>query len=405
MVQRYGDGIVGGSETACRQFAEQLAGRGHEVSVLTSCARNYVDWADEYPPGTEQLNGVTVTRLPVVERRVASDFDPVHSWMMRHPRLAPRADQIRWARLMGPRLAGQREWLTRHAHEFDVTVFMTYLYSTTTEGLPTVAGRTPTILQPTAHDEPAAYVDWFVSLFRQPDAFLFFTPEEREIVRRLYRVETPGQVAGIGVARAPVVRNPDTLITSMGLQKNKYLVYVGRIDESKGVGELLRFFRAFRSRTDSDLKLVLVGEAVMDTGDDPAVVIAGFLSEEDKASIISQSLALVQPSYFESFSIVLCEAWRNARPALVQGKCAVLRGQALRSNGALPYEGFAEFEACLAWLTQNPALADEMGAAGHDYVERNYEWDVVLRRFEETAELAKARFRTRAAITAPRISG
>ena len=42
-VQRYGEDIVGGSESACRSFAEQLVARGDEVEVTTSCARSYVD--------------------------------------------------------------------------------------------------------------------------------------------------------------------------------------------------------------------------------------------------------------------------------------------------------------------------------------------------------------------------
>ena len=50
LVQRYGAEIVGGSESACREFAEHLVGLGHEVEVLTSCARDYVEWANYYPP-------------------------------------------------------------------------------------------------------------------------------------------------------------------------------------------------------------------------------------------------------------------------------------------------------------------------------------------------------------------
>ena len=53
-VQRYGEDIVGGSEAACRQFAEHLAQRGHHVEVVTSCARSYLDWADEYEAGSTE---------------------------------------------------------------------------------------------------------------------------------------------------------------------------------------------------------------------------------------------------------------------------------------------------------------------------------------------------------------
>ena len=90
----------------------------------------------------------------------------------------------------------------------------------------------------------------------------------------------------------------------------------------------------------------------------------GFLDEETKRSALAGCLALLQPSYFESFSIVLCEAWLQGRPALVQGRSEVLEGQARRSGGAIPYRGFVEFEAALDLLLADPGLADRMGAGG-----------------------------------------
>jgi glycosyltransferase involved in cell wall biosynthesis len=109
----------------------------------------------------------------------------------------------------------------------------------------------------------------------------------------------------------------------------------------------------------------------------------------------------VQSSYFESFSIVLCEAWLESRPALVQGASEVLRGQAIRSGGAIPYKGFAEFEGSVNYLLANPEKAQQMGASGYEYVKSNYDWEVVLGRFEETLELAKANYATRRLKTTP----
>jgi len=98
---------------------------------------------------------------------------------------------------------------------------------------------------------------------------------------------------------------------------------------------------------------------------------------------------------------VLCEAWLEKRPALVQGASEVLRGQAIRSGGAIPYEGFAEFEGSVNYLLLHPDVAQQMGAAGYEYVKNNYDWEVVLGRFEETLELAKANYATRRLKTTP----
>lgn len=401
VIQRYGDKIVGGSESACRHFAERLVSRGHEVHVLTSCAHDYVDWADEYPAGTEVINGVTIHRFPVVEARKDSLFGPLQHWMMQHPGSAPLFEQQRWTTLMGPQLSGQREWLVDNAHTYDCVIFMTYLYTTATQGLPTVAGRVPTILQPTAHDEPPAYVSLYQSLFRQPDAFLFFTPEEKAVVERLYGIVPQGQTIGIGIDQSQVRGDGKRARQAFHLGDDPYLVYVGRLDPSKGVGELLRFFEAYKKRNPSNLRLVLAGDGALEIPDRPDVVVTGFLDEQSKRDVIAGSTALVQSSYFESFSIVLCEGWLENRPALVQGASEVLRGQAIRSGGAIPYEGFAEFEGSVNYLLAHPDVAEQMGAAGFEYVKNNYDWEVVLARFEETLEMAKANYAKRRLKTTP----
>ncbi len=45
VVQRYGLDVHGGAEYHCREWAERLATR-HRVEVLTTCARDFVTWAD-----------------------------------------------------------------------------------------------------------------------------------------------------------------------------------------------------------------------------------------------------------------------------------------------------------------------------------------------------------------------
>jgi hypothetical protein len=205
IVQRYGDDIVGGSEAACRQFAEALVSVGHSVEVLTSCARSYVTWEDSYPSGTTTINGVVVNRLPVVEMRYPERFGPTDIWLMSEQSSPLLFEHERWAHLMGPNLEGQRSWLIDNAHRFDAAIFMTYLYSTATRGIPALAGRLPIVFQPTAHDEPSLRIPLFESIFRLPDSFLFFTPEEREVVRERFRIEPEGRVVGIGIEMNPEV--------------------------------------------------------------------------------------------------------------------------------------------------------------------------------------------------------
>ena len=392
--QRYGETIVGGSEAATRMFAEHLAANGHHVEALTSCAQSYVDWANVYDPGTTELNGVVVHRLPVADIRRPEKFGRLHGWAMGGPKPLPLFQQQRWAKHMGPDIEHIGRWMHANVDRFDLAVFMTYMYTTTTRTLPAAAGRIPTILQPTAHDEPPIWVRLYDSLFRLPDAFIFFTPEERDVVRHRFAIDPAGETIGIGIDLIEAT-SVSEFRAQHELGEDPYLLYVGRIDAIKGSLEAYRFFEAYKARNGGPLKFVFVGEAVSDMPLHDDVVFTGFLDESTKRNALAGALALVQPSRFESFSIVLCESWVQRRPAIVHADCEVMNGQARRSSGAIPYRGFAEFEAAVSLLLERPELADRLGRNGRDYVERSYSWSAVLAGFERAAGIAVERFSVR----------
>ena len=64
VIHRYGLEVAGGSELHCRWLAERMAAR-HEVQVVTTCALDYVEWRNHYPPGHSLVGGIPVTRHPV----------------------------------------------------------------------------------------------------------------------------------------------------------------------------------------------------------------------------------------------------------------------------------------------------------------------------------------------------
>ncbi|MEZ5320840.1 MAG: hypothetical protein R2698_01930 [Microthrixaceae bacterium] len=155
VVQRYGAEVAGGAEALCGQFAERLAARGHTVSVLTTCARDYDTWEDFYDPGTSDLNGVRVERLAVsAPREPARLRTPPRGRRTRctERRAEPCAVRRLDART-GAEPRGFADRLRQVAAEVDVVVFFTYLYATTSIGVAAVSGLVPTLLHPTAHEE------------------------------------------------------------------------------------------------------------------------------------------------------------------------------------------------------------------------------------------------------------
>ncbi|MDP9402314.1 MAG: glycosyltransferase family 4 protein [Actinomycetota bacterium] len=384
VVQRYGEEVAGGAELHCRQFATRMARRGHDVEVVTTRARSYVDWANEYPPGTVEIDGVHVHRLPTARPRHPARFGPLNDRVPWGPRPIARHLQLTWMREQGPYVPELVPWLAERAGNsaHDVVVFFTYLYWTTWAGLPATAGRVPTVLHPTAHDEPPLSLSLFDATFRLPDALAFSSQEERALVRRRFRIDPPSAVLGIGFD-LDVAGDADAFRRTHAIGDAAYVVAVGRVDAAKGADELFDFFAAFKQRHPGPLKLVVVGEPVQTLPPHPDVIITGFVDEATKRGAVEGATVLVQPSYFESFSMVLAEGWVQRRPALVQGHCETLVGHARRSGGAIAYRGYAEFEAALELLTSDAGLARSLGESGRRYVSSHYTWDVVLGRYEE----------------------
>jgi glycosyltransferase involved in cell wall biosynthesis len=168
--------------------------------------------------------------------------------------------------------------------------------------------------------------------------------------------------------------------------REPFMLYAGRIDESKGCDELFRDYAAYRASagpSDRPLSLVLCGSSqlTIPKGDD--IHYLGFVSEQDKSDAMAAARFLVLPSWFESLSIVLLEAWTAGTPVLVNGHCEVSIGQCRRSGGGLWYRNGDEFRAAADWLARDDDLRARLGQRGRDFVRRFYPWPRIVERYLE----------------------
>ena len=375
--QRYGNEVNGGSELYCMQTAEKLAER-YDVTVYTTCALDYMTWKNHYAEGEETIRGVKVKRFPVEQERNQEAFDRMSLKVFTDPKHTD-AEEAEWIREQGPYCPALLKALKKEYGEYRVVFFMTYLYYLSAEGLP--MGLPNAALIPTAHDEAPVYLRHYDKVFGGAKALAWLTPEEREFARKRFPQirETPEILVGAGID-APAGELPEIPEEIRG---KRYLVYAGRIDENKGCGEMFEFFRRYKREYGGNLKLVLMGKAVMKVPADPDIIPLGFVSEEMKFAVMRDAFALVLASRFESLSMVVLESMLMGRPVLVSGHCAVLRGHAVRSGAGLYFETYGEFAGCVRRLETHPEEYRAMRGNGRKYVKENYSWDAITGRFAE----------------------
>ncbi len=379
VVPRYGPAIIGGAETAARLLAEHLVAlRGWDVDVLTSCAEDFVTWDDVYDEGEVRVNGVRVVRFRSAAGREPS-FHPLSARLLEDPAGATVAEADRWLELQGPVTPALAD--AAAGWEADAFIFYPYLYYPTVRVIGRVPG--PTILHPAAHDEPALHLPVFPPVFASADALVFQTEAERHLVERTFPVASHRQLLlGLGVDD-PDGREAATDPVGTGVPADgvPYLVCLGRVDSHKGTTLLARYFARYKDRHPGPLRLVLAGPVVDAPPVHPDIDLLGPVSEDDKWALLLGARALVSPSPWEAFSLVVAESWSARTPVLVNAGCAATVEHCRRSGGGVTFDGFGEFEVAVERLTTDDVLGAALGAQGRAYVDARFRWPHVIDRY------------------------
>jgi glycosyltransferase involved in cell wall biosynthesis len=400
IVQRYGAEILGGSEYHCRLIAERVALK-HDVDVLTTCARDYITWENEYPEGNDRIRGVTVRRFKNARTRDINAFNQYSDWIFNHAHT--RDDEMSWLEQQGPWCPDLINHLTKHHRSYDALIFFTYLYAPTVLGLQIDPARS--ILAPTAHDEPAIRLGIYREMFAKPAAVAFNTDVEKNFLKTTFEFRAVAEeTVGCGVdllqdaaqADDPEPEDDEELhkrldphLRARGAQfrrrhrlQGQFLLYGGRIDAGKGCEELIEYFTAYKEQG-GEAALTLMGVKLMQLPEVPWVRFAGLLSERERLQALEAATIVVVPSPYESLSLLALEAMAVGTPVLCNARSEVLVDHCVKSNAGLFYSNAEEFIECTKLLLADERLRERMGRNGKEYIKRNYRWDVIMSKYDK----------------------
>jgi glycosyltransferase involved in cell wall biosynthesis len=375
--QRFGAGVVGGAEDHARLIARLLM-RWSDLTVVTTCARDYLTWANAFPAGRDEVDGLPVMRFANLQERDLATFPALTERLLSCDH--PYGAELEWLKEQGPRCPDLLWYIKEEGPRYDLLLFFTYLYYPTFFGLQLYPKRSA--LVPTAHNEPAIYLNCYQHFFRLPAVIFYNTIEEKGLLNRLTHNEFNfSRVVGVGMD--PPGRADVEALRRRHQLERAYLLYAGRITTAKGTHTLLDYFAEYRHRYRDGFDLVLIGATEDCHPQGEGVRYLGFLSAEDKNAAFAGATAMVVPSLYESLSIVALEAWRWGRPVLADRRSEVLAGLIRRGGGGWTFGSAAEFGAVLETISSDPAEASRRGALGQRFVRRYYNWETIERKYAE----------------------
>lgn len=370
---RYGPEVVGGAEHLARMVAERLKDH-HQIEVLTTCAKDYRAWKNEYRSGLDVINGVAVRRFKNSRTRDLKSQIGLEDQLfcLSHS----HKDELKWLERQGPCSKELISYIKEKKGEYECFVFFTFRYHPSYYGIELVGDKS--LVAPFAENDPALDLEITEETFRRARGIIYSTPEERNLILKKVNFREEEKVWDMIGCGIEVIEPPKS---SADLMDGDYILYLGRIDGSKGCYSLFDYYRSASEEFEEMPMLLLAGYDAIGVPKHNKIKYLGFVSEEEKFSLLKGAKFLVMPSPYESLSLVTLEAMASGTSVLVNGECDVLKGHCIRSNAGLWYQNYEEFLECSRLLSSSDDLRRRMGINGQRYVKENYRWDVVIEKY------------------------
>ena len=371
LVSPYDFSSPGGVRDHVRFLADQLQKLGHETRIFAPSSRRVVD-----ANGTDFYRIGTPIAIPVNDSvaRISLSFQNAN-------RVAA--------------LVERENFDVLHFHE------------------PLMPGLTTTMLRMS----PAANVGTFHAFARSNVGYYYGRPLLHPYLAHLHRGIAVSEPARAFFNRyfpdfplRVIPNGVDTEVYRPGLSPIRHLrdeyvnvLFVGRLEKRKGVGDLLRGFEFLRARV-ANTRLIIVGdgplrgrvESYISHHRLPDVVLSGYVPDSVLPRYYSSADIFCAPATgSESFGIVLLEAMAAGLPVVateVPGYMSVVEPG--KDSLTVRPKGWAELGAALVILARDEELRRRMGQAGHAKAQR-YSWEAVAKQVIEVYNEA------RAAATAP----
>lgn len=190
-----------------------------------------------------------------------------------------------------------------------------------------------------------------------------------------------------GVNRS-TIKSPQLIKEKFGLDKNGYILFLGRLVPEKGVVYLLKAFKEIRT----DKRLVIAGGS-SDTYEylkglkemaknDERIIFTGFVQGEMMEELYSNAYVYCLPSDLEGMPLSLLEAmsYGNCCVASDIAECAeVVEDKAVLFKKS----DVADLQEKLQELCDQPEEVDTYKEAASDFICRKYSWDDVVNKTVE----------------------
>lgn len=251
---------------------------------------------------------------------------------------------------------------------------------------------------PLKHLKKLLYWPWAeYRVLRDAASVLFTSEEERRLARESFALYQANEmVVNYGTAAPPVVGAEEFVTRFPELRGEKFLLYLGRLHEKKGVDLLIEAFVSLGE--ESGLRLVVAGPVgderyhkhLQELGRNQPVTFTGMLSGNLKWGALQAAEAFVLPSHQENFGIAIAEALACGTPVLISNKVNIWREVVADGGGLADEDDLAGTQRLLErWRALAPAAREEMRTRARNSFGQRFEINQAVDSFLRVLQAAR----------------
>ena len=413
----YGNDLIGGAERFMAGLTRALVQRGHSVEVATTTTASLqapsafgIHWVKGYPAGVTEEKGIPVHRFDVKNRdtlqrlasrvllrRVFKDLkgrtylnENPETWiqfLIKKAHQRPAIYQALYKFCRGPSTPGLTQFLKTHAGHYDAILATMVPFNTMARAVEAAKkSARPVGIIPLFHP-----LDWY---HHWKHFYNAFAKSNYLFVLNDYSASLFGQM-GCNATRLGVGFDPGDFPADPGgaakfrsrfnlPDSGTMLLFVGRKVQSKRYDLAIETTRQLRGEGEN-VFLVMAGpdedhQAVSGEG----IYYLNRLSREDLLLAYQACDILLEPTEFESFGIIFCEAWMYEKPVIGNRRCPAVFSLIQHGVDGFLCASVEEMKETVLRLLRDPVLGKEMGRRGHKKVLTEYGWDRIVKIVEDS---------------------